>query len=432
MKLHNFQQFVHILENRQYFEQDVINEGGAYGHLEHPFEDIGLTFADIDEMITATVNGAFGPENFVQEKTDGQQLSISWKDGKLIAARNKSHLKNAGQSALDVNSIATMFAGRGDIEIAFNSAMRDLSKAIGSLSDSDKIKYFNNGQKFASVEIITPVTQNTVPYGQNMLVFHGVVEYDNDGNVIGEDKQAGRDLGKMIADANAAVQEMFYVRGPQDIASKPLPNTKARASYYKKKLSDLMKQSGALLNSTVGEYAIGMAKNLLMSEAKSAGVEIPGTAIDGLARRIADIDKSYSVPQIKKDLGDVANWYIDAEKSNVKKWKRAVYAPLESIFLEIGTEMMKNISSFLSANPTAAAETMRKEIDSTISKIRTNGDAADVEKLEHELTRVTAAGGLESIVPTEGITFLFKGKLYKYTGIFAPINQIRGMLTYKK
>lgn len=193
-----------------------------------------------------------------------------------------------------------------------------------------------------------------------------------------------------------------------------------------------MKQSGALLNSTVGEYAIGMAKNLLMSEAKNAGVEIPGTAIDGLARRIADIDKSYSVPQIKKDLGDVANWYIDAEKSNAKKWKRAVYAPLESIFLEIGTEMMKNISSFLSANPTAAAETMRKEIDSTISKIRTNGDAADVEKLEHELTRVTAAGGLESIVPTEGITFLFKGKLYKYTGIFAPLHQIRSILAYKK
>jgi hypothetical protein len=94
--------------------------------------------------------------------------------------------------------------------------------------------------------------------------------------------------------------------------------------------------------------------------------------------------------------------------------------------------MIKNISAFLSANPTQAAEEMRKEIDSVIAKIRTNGDESDVEKLEHELTRVAAAGGLESIVPTEGITFIFKGKLYKYTGIFAPLNQIRGMLAYKK
>jgi hypothetical protein len=90
------------------------------------------------------------------------------------------------------------------------------------------------------------------------------------------------------------------------------------------------------------------------------------------------------------------------------------------------------MSTFLSANPTEAAEAMKNEIDSTIAKIRTNGDEKDVEKLEHELTRVTAAGGVEGLVPTEGITFVYKGKLYKYTGIFAPLHQIRSILAYKK
>ena len=41
-----------------------------------------------------------------------------------------------------------------------------------------------------------------------------------------------------------------------------------------------------------------------------------------------------------------------------------------------------------------------------------------------------AIGGLKSDVPTEGITFVFKGKLYKYTGAFAPANQILGMLKF--
>jgi hypothetical protein len=100
--------------------------------------------------------------------------------------------------------------------------------------------------------------------------------------------------------------------------------------------------------------------------------------------------------------------------------------------LEVGTEMMKNMSAFLSANPTAAGESMRKSIEDTIAKVRTNGDETDISKLEHELSRVAAAGGLESIVPTEGITFLFNGKLYKYTGIFAPLHQIRSILAYKK
>jgi len=420
-----------LLKESANFEY-TLNEGGAYGHLQHPFDDFKLTMADLKDMINTTVNGAFGPENFVQEKTDGQNIMISWKDGHLIAARNKSHLKNAGAEALTAGALAQMFAGRGDIEVAYNAAMKDLTNSINKLSEKDKEKFFANGKKFASVEIITPVTQNTVPYGQNILVFHGVVEHDDSGAPVGEDKQAGRDLGKMISDANAAAQETFFVRGPQDIANKPFPNTSSRKSYYDKKLAEVMKESNCNPSSTVGDYALGMGKRILLEEAAKAKVTIPAQAEDGLARRIAGIDKSFSVAMIKKELGEGATWFTDMESSRAKELKRKVFAPLENLFIEIGTEMMKNMSAFLSANPTAAAETMRKEIDKSIAQIRQDGGPAEIEKLEHELSRVTAAGGLESIVPTEGITFVFKGTLYKYTGIFAPLHQIRSMVAYKK
>jgi hypothetical protein len=135
---------------------------------------------------------------------------------------------------------------------------------------------------------------------------------------------------------------------------------------------------------------------------------------------------------IKKELGPDADWYTNLEKKQAKALKRKVFAPLESLFIEVGTEFMKNMSSYLSANPTEAAEAMRKEIDKTIATLRKDGGPEEIEKLEHELGRVTAAGGMENIVPTEGITFVFKGKLYKYTGIFAPLHQIRSMLAYKK
>ena len=129
---------------------------------------------------------------------------------------------------------------------------------------------------------------------------------------------------------------------------------------------------------------------------------------------------------------EVVNWYNEWEKKNAKALKRRVYAPLENLFIEVGTEFMRNMTSFLSANPTKAAETMRKEIESTITELRKTAGEEQLQKLEHELSRVTAAGGLESIVPTEGITFMYNGRLYKYTGIFAPIHQIRSMLAYKK
>jgi len=194
-----------------------------------------------------------------------------------------------------------------------------------------------------------------------------------------------------------------------------------------------MKDSGCNPSSTVGDYALGMGKRILLEEAGKAKVEIPETAIDGLARRIADIDKSYTAATMKKELSpETLAWFTNLEKGRAKELKRKVYAPLENLFIEVGTEMMKNMSAFLSANPTAAAESMRKEIDKSIASIRKDGGPSEIEKLEHELSRVTAAGGLESIVPTEGITFLYKGTLYKYTGIFSPIHQIRSMIAYKK
>ena len=65
-KLLKFTEFVAYLNES--IKAEPLNEGGAYGHLTHPFEDIGLTFLDLEEMLMTTVNGAFGPENFVQEK----------------------------------------------------------------------------------------------------------------------------------------------------------------------------------------------------------------------------------------------------------------------------------------------------------------------------------------------------------------------------
>jgi hypothetical protein len=297
MILHTFESFI---KDRN---ANLITEGGAYGHLLHPYEDTDLTIGDIKEMLEKTIDGSFGPENFVQEKTDGQQLSISWKNGKLIAARNKSHLKNAGENAMDVKGIADLFKDRGDIEKVYNAAMKDLTKSIGALSDSDKKKYFANGEKFASLEIITPVTQNTVPYGLNMLVFHGVLEYDEAGNVIDEDKQAGRELGKLVSDANTSSQEMFFVRGPQDMDIKPLPNTAERKKYYEQKLKKIMDDNNLTDDSTILDYATNRAIRVLQKYAKNDGVKLPESSISGLAKRIADIDKSYTISQIKKDLG---------------------------------------------------------------------------------------------------------------------------------
>ena len=51
-------------------------------------------------------------------------------------------------------------------------------------------------------------------------------------------------------------------------------------------------------------------------------------------------------------------------------------------------------------------------------------------KLKVQLDRLSAIGGFDAIVPSEGIVFKYNGKTYKFTGAFAPVNQITGMLTF--
>ena len=72
------------------------------------------------------MGGQLSREDNVTEKLDGQNIMISWKDGKLIAARNKGHIKNGGKTALTKSGIASKFKGRGNIENAFNFSMNDL------------------------------------------------------------------------------------------------------------------------------------------------------------------------------------------------------------------------------------------------------------------------------------------------------------------
>jgi len=62
----------------------------------------------------------------------------TYKDGKVRAARNKGHLKDAGATSLTVKQVEDMFAGRGAIQAAFGEAMKDLEAAINKLTPDTK------------------------------------------------------------------------------------------------------------------------------------------------------------------------------------------------------------------------------------------------------------------------------------------------------
>ena len=103
------------------------------------------------------------------------------------------------------------FAGRGNIADAFNFAMKDLSKAIGGLSQKQKDKIFDNGHNFMNMEVMWPKSANVIDYDVATLVFHGALKYNDNGDVIGEVPGSGRILQGMIQQINQHIQKTMYM-----------------------------------------------------------------------------------------------------------------------------------------------------------------------------------------------------------------------------
>ena len=81
----------------------------------------------------------------------------------------------------------------------------------------------------------------------------------------------------------------------------------------------------------------------------------------------------------------------------------------------------------MSVVPKQAVKDIRARIAKKIKVIQKADDLSALEKMKFELERIKAIGGFEKLVPTEGIVFVYKGKTYKLTGLFAPINQLLGI-----
>jgi len=403
--------------------------GGAYGHMAHPFDDSNLTFGDFKSMITRLLKGGVNVEG-VTEKLDGQNLMVSWKNGQLIAARNKGQIKNFGENSLTTAGVKKMFAGRGELEKAFAGTMEDLENAIKGLSEKQRGAIFDNGHKWMNLEIIYVPTQNVIPYGKDMIIFHGNLEYDKEGNPIGQDKESGAKLAGMIKQINQEIQNTFEIRGPVVLSLPRSQDFKADQQYFIKKLFNLQKKYKLKNTDKITRYHEKWWENKIDSEAKKAKISLDTQTKNDYINRWVFGDKSKALT--KKNFPDekVLNWAKTMDKVNFLKFAQQNVEPFENLFLELGAKVLTNVENLISASPEAAVKNIKKDLKSTISNLYKGGDLSKVSQLRRHLERLNKAGGFKRIVPSEGLVFNYKGKTYKLTGTFAPINQILGSLKY--
>jgi len=282
-----------------------------------------------------------------------------------------------------------------------------------------------------NVEIIFPDTQNVIPYNKSVLVFHGSVDYDDEGNELGRSVDDGRTLSDQMTRVSAQQQKTFGIQGPKTISfsdAQTVENKKALKDIGRR-ITELQDVYGLDDNSTVEDYKLAYWENRLIEISQQTGIEFTQDEFEGITRRWALGDKSFKVSDIEDP--EKKRWFREFEVKELKREQQQATRPLEQIFLQTGALSLRRVTNLLAANNPEAAAKLKQEVLDAIKKIKETGDENKLAALQIQIERLESVG-IDKVVPSEGMVFIYNGKPYKFTGAFAPVNQILGTLKFDK
>lgn len=410
-----------MLKFKQYtaeYGQPIIMEGGGFGHLSNVY-DMDYSLAIMKKIIS---NAFTGKLETVSEKTDGQNLMISWKNNKLIAARNKGHLKNAGENALDSEGVKAKFKGRGELLRAYTDVMNDLTVAFSTLTDGEKEYFFQHGRQWISLEVMVPENENIVHYGVSEIRFHGTIHMDENGVADSPLNQSdGRYLEKLLKKHGSNQQSRFTIKGLSKIKLTNFKNAKSLIKKHSDTLSKVWSKYGLKPKDTMSDYKRAYIKKNVLEKLKTTQ-EVK----DILLKRWVDNDKSIKITAIYKM--DIKNKSViqKADKSIGRAFGEMI-APISNVFANVGVEVIKTISTLMTVNPDKSKSKIADAMWKSVKDIKASDNEGLKKTLAIQMKRLEAVGGINSVAPTEGFTFFHNGELLKLTGSFSAINQITNL-----
>jgi hypothetical protein len=402
--------------------RSMLIEGGAAGHLMHVYDDKDMTLGELKDIINDASQGRL--EN-VSEKLDGLNLVFSYSipDGKIMVARSGGDISRGG---MDASQLSSKFAGRGNLEQAFNSAYEVLEQSVSGLSFEEKQDIFGEDANYwYSIEVIYSQNPNVVQYDSNSIVFHQspMFEATPEGvENLGPDERANS-LSQKIQSMRAALnKESWQVYGPAIVAMKQMSDGSAAANAIAK-IDEAMSSVGASDSNTVGEYTY----KFVLQELENSGLS--GEVATDTAKRIVKEAGYLDLRALQKKYPREAEAIREQVKAESKHLKEAML-PLDVAIGNFAVKLLETVESSFVSNNQAEVVRLQKATRDAIDSIRGSGDPAAIDFLERQLKRLGGPENIRSAV--EGVVFIRNGKAYKFTGSFAAANQILGYLKFKR
>ena len=402
----------------------LIAEGGVAGHLAHLYDNRGLTFEKLAEVLTAASRG----ELVGTEKTDGFNIYLGFKNGEAKAARNKGDMQKGGMNAVDL--AMRQFQGGDDIKKVYVDSFNAFEAAVASLSDEEKINIFGpEGEIFYNSEIMGPGASNVVNYDADIITIHGAghkrYDKETDKVVVADTGEASKALDRVVDRFEQATQGKNF-----DVQRTALVSLQKLDGDHDLKITlERIKKAGFDGDMTIQEFL----NEKLLEDVKEKFPSVNEDLIQKIVDRILKIEGAPTLTQIYRGLGgdDKAKEQVrNYVKTGNKTISRIIW-PIEDAVHDFAVAMLEGMESAYVLDNVKELGRLKKEVETAIKSIQAYqgpGQEMAHEILAKQLRKIKHLDNITSVA--EGFVFEYDGQLYKFTGNFAPINQILGLFRF--
>lgn len=391
-----------------------VNEGGAGGHMSHPYEYTDMTGDDLMDLVDNLFNGKI---QHVKEKLDGANINATMNDnGEVVFIRNKSNL-NDPKGGMSIKDMAEKWAEVPSVKQTFLTAGDIITRVFKELGK----KYFNpdsSTRKVINCECIIAGKTNVMPYAEDRVAFHGYKLYKK----VYDKWEEFEEVEGNVSDIYAAAKGISGTKPRPDLIITSIEDAIKFADKFKTEIERMFAIAGLETYNTLDEFKLARFEKLKP--------EWMDKEVDKIYARWFNGDKSFKATELKKLYPD----HYEEIKSDkfAKPYIAKVMDPIDELFMNIGNEFINLVDGLTNSQTRDnVIKTLKKDIQDVVDEIEKNGTEDNRKLLQRHMARLSKIGE-NSLNAAEGVVFTYKGKLMKLTGSFAAINQILGITKFNR
>ena len=407
------------MKNLYKYLQNVL-EGGASGHMAHPYDYTDFTLRDLKGLIRRLFEGRIED---VTEKVDGTNIQATVnKDGEVVFIRNKGNL-NSEKGGMSIRDMADKWADKPSVAKTFLQAGEIITQVFSNIPN----KFFNPDPEtrvIVNCECVVAGKTNIMPYASDAVDFHDLWIYKFNGTEWVQDEVTKKGLEVV----EKACEKIDNAQVTPQIIIKTIESSKQKIVDYIKQLDKLFKQEGLKEYSTIDDWKKVRFRKECESNHKWI---LNGDGVDVLYNRWFNDDKSTNIKAIKQMYPDNVDELTSLDKKGKKDIVKNVMEPLDTFFIKMGNDVLELCDGIInSGREGEVVEILKKDLEEVVKDIEMNGSEESKTKLLNQLKRLEA--GDNKVQALEGIVFRYNGKLMKITSNFAPLNAILGSIKFGK